>query len=753
MASTILTATNPRVRVLKQLKRQVLAAQAQGDGFDGGDSSDPDRPQELPPGMEQLYSYYAPSLEGGTYEITVTQHVEHHETVDGKADILTDPDPTTGVPADPVSTQIFNVNAPRFTLPPNIIHQTYPPQGLGDHCNVLPHIVFEDPHLPWEQEGSPAKDAVDTAKENTNPTNPALRARGKVPWVALFTFTEDEIKLTPQELGPKSKGGLFPEVIQVPPKVSPPPDGREQDKATFSMHLTMGEYLEMGGDLGKDAKKKTITTPATVIVPILDDSIEQIDRTQQVDVVFVPRDHLEKLVSPYDANGSPVPLPTDGKTTVTPDVSRYQWLAHVRNVNTRDMANAGLEDDGLFSVVHGHRTGPLDLTAPKPVIVHLVSLEGIESHLQLPLDKTKSHVALISLYSWTYLCLPPDSVNFIDAMRDIGDHIKENECWLRAPSSMIQPMLNKLVDEATSTPQDLLRLQLGKRMQDGFVLQRYLLQTGEETVSIYRGPLTPTYVPPITDKTWPYQSNFSSDYQILDRRLGIMDISYSAAWQLGRTLGMADQAFTAALVRLRGTIQTKARRNATKDTSTPQDKVKSKAETFATLASSVDTLGSLSSAGPGVIPSDPSNRFTVTNAPVPKLALSGNTGNALPMNPSTLHRKVFVSHVVNTAARLASAKDASSSGPVDDYTGEEVYVPFNDINVPNSSDWQIVQTWILSNMFLKNIPAHYLVPDPSFLTRESLKFFYIDSNWMDAFIDGALSIGNHLGMYNSYFIF
>ena len=237
---------------------------------------------------------------------------------------------------------------------------------------------------------------------------------------------------------------------------------------------------------------------------------------------FVPRDHLE--------NSYLHTMPTDGKTTVTPDVSRYQWLAHVRNVNTRDMANAGLEDDGLFSVVHGHRTGPLDLTAPKPVIVHLVSLEGIESHLQLPLNKTKSHVALISLYSWTYLCLPPDSVSFIDVMRDIGDQIKENECWLRAPSSIIQPMLNKPVAKATSTPQDFLGLQLAKRMQDGFVLQRYLLQTGEETVSIYRGPLTPTYVPPITDQTWPYQSNFSSDYQILDRRLGIMDISYSAAW-------------------------------------------------------------------------------------------------------------------------------------------------------------------------------------------------------------------------------
>ena len=174
---------------------------------------------------------------------------------------------------------------------------------------------------------------------------------------------------------------------------------------------------------------------------------------------------------------------------------------------------------------------------------------------------------------------------------------------------------------------------------------------------------------------------------------------------------MADQSFTAALVRLRGTIQTTALRNAKKDTGTAQNTVKSKVETFATLASSVEKLESLSYADPGVIPSDPSNRFTLTNAPAPRLALSGHTGNALLVDPTVLHREVFVSHVVNTATRLDSAKDASSSDPVDDFTGEEVYVPFNDINVPNSSDWQIVQTWVLSNMFLNNIPAHYLVPD------------------------------------------
>ncbi|PVH74475.1 hypothetical protein DL98DRAFT_604453 [Cadophora sp. DSE1049] len=39
--------------------------------------------------------------------------------------------------------------------------------------------------------------------------------------------------------------------------------------------------------------------------------------------------------------------------------------------------------------------------------------------------------------------------------------------------------------------------------------------------------------------------------------------------------------------------------------------------------------------------------------------------------------------------------------------------------------------------------AHYLISDPSFLPAETLRFFYIDKNWTEALMDGALSLANH----------
>jgi len=52
-----------------------------------------------------------------------------------------------------------------------------------------------------------------------------------------------------------------------------------------------------------------------------------------------------------------------------------------------------------------------------------------------------------------------------------------------------------------------------------------------------------------------------------------------------------------------------------------------------------------------------------------------------------------------------------------------------------------VVEWIAKLSLLNGVPFQYLVPDESMLPPESLRFFYLDFNWMDALIDGAFSIG------------
>ena len=52
-----------------------------------------------------------------------------------------------------------------------------------------------------------------------------------------------------------------------------------------------------------------------------------------------------------------------------------------------------------------------------------------------------------------------------------------------------------------------------------------------------------------------------------------------------------------------------------------------------------------------------------------------------------------------------------------------------------------VQEWFRNLAKLQGVPFNYLVPDERMLPPESIRFFYLDHNWMDALIDGAFSVG------------
>jgi hypothetical protein len=53
-------------------------------------------------------------------------------------------------------------------------------------------------------------------------------------------------------------------------------------------------------------------------------------------------------------------------------------------------------------------------------------------------------------------------------------------------------------------------------------------------------------------------------------------------------------------------------------------------------------------------------------------------------------------------------------------------------------------TWLSRLGLLYGVPFNYLVPDEQMLPPESIRFFYLDRNWIGALKDGALSIGRNL---------
>lgn len=263
---------------------------------------------------------------------------------------------------------------------------------------------------------------------------------------------------------------------------------------------------------------------------------------------------------------------------------------------------------------------------------------------------------------------------------------------------------------------------VGQRMYDGYSLVRYLTQTGEETVAFTRGPLTPTTVKHPLRPGWGILT-FGSDLQILDTKLGVMDITYSSAWQLGKALGLADHPFAAALLRVRSHILDEAMSFSKVDALTKQYPgiYMTRTQTLKSLMETTMDLHRL-------FEKDPVAGHYPRASPSPPIA-TGDYSHGSDLIKQTFDR--YCLEAVNTLSR-------STEGRI-----------FDGHNTPKSTDWMVVFSWILDRMYLVNVPAHYLISAATHLPPESLRFFHIDGNWVDAMIDGALSIANHMQCYDS----
>ncbi len=55
-----------------------------------------------------------------------------------------------------------------------------------------------------------------------------------------------------------------------------------------------------------------------------------------------------------------------------------------------------------------------------------------------------------------------------------------------------------------------------------------------------------------------------------------------------------------------------------------------------------------------------------------------------------------------------------------------------------------ITEWLSKLQLLRDVPLNYLVADENMLPPESIRFFYVDPNWIQALTDGALSIGRNI---------
>lgn len=85
---------------------------------------------------------------------------------------------------------------------------------------------------------------------------------------------------------------------------------------------------------------------------------------------------------------------------------------------------------------------------------------------------------------------------------------------------------------------------------------------------------------------------------------------------------------------------------------------------------------------------------------------------------------------------FGSFTHAVGAGPADPAAALVDPGSWQGIQVP-----KVVTDWLGSLRVLAGVPFAYLVPDEALLPSESLRFFQIDTNWVDALVEGGFSIG------------
>ncbi|KAL8802319.1 MAG: hypothetical protein Q9182_003897 [Xanthomendoza sp. 2 TL-2023] len=490
------------------------------------------------------------------------------------------------------------------------------------------------------------------------------------PWFGLLTFTEDELTSSDAFLNLKTT--------------------RLTNTPTFAKALPISQLNAL-------LRNSDVTSS----VAFRDDNV---DNQNVVQATFVSADFFKRMFVQPDTR------------SIT--LNRFKPMCHVRSVETSGMTNRATNGQEQFSTVIGVRTGPLANDTPVVVHAHLISLYGLLDNVNYDVDY-QNPVALISLYSWSYTCLPSAGGSLYALLRDIGSSVQP----LRAPDSLLQQ---------TSPGTDHSNDWVKNRMLGGYSLLDYRTSNGDATLAVHRGPLTPLKP---ADVEFP-PSDYGSDLAFADASTGVLDLSFQLAWELGRLLMVNDRSTSAALMRLRKDCHCDALNSA-----------KTAAAQTAQLHAHPNEI--IYIAQDDAVKALPSSLKSLTSFK----SISGTAFFARWGKPSTFQgarttfslqanivQHTYASNLLNAQAQFSRAlpsknKALRDAAPMSDC--------FNELNCPMSSDYAQLLSWCMNAWYLQGIPMHYILPDPVFVPKETLRTFFVDQNWFRAFFDGALSVTEH----------
>ncbi len=547
----------------------------------------------------RFFDHRIPSLYAGRYTISTEQSISELDTG----------------PSLAPRTQRFDVRGPRFVIAATDVHACYPVPGtVGFYSQVLPHITFETPGVPWLR-----------PMEGHDPS---------VPTMALMVFREEELPDDPEAIG-QAQTCTVPEVLA----------GR----------------LESG--------------------QVLDGRPPVIDRESLFpdEVVLACR----SIHVPQELFAAIAPLPEE-----------MAMLAHVREGGPPDAtrgATPAPDEEDLKAVVVANRFPEL---AGGRHVAHLVSLEGFEDFLGPDGTVPAEGLRLVSMWSWAFESEPDTGRGFGDIAQrlaaDQGPVLRLRPFTPFSPTPSLREALDRLAQGATALP--------------------HRLPSGERSFAFYRGPFTAEPAQPLPGPASGERLESADEAQIYLEAYGVYDTGYASAFALGRALALADAAFCAALLAFRKSARGAARR----------------------LLTHPDLAGRQI----GVATADLLKRDLARDAF--DLLLTQGGGSRLATGLARAGADVAAGRRRTPGASRTAAVPLTATGLRQAVARTEVR---DVLRQATESELHPVRDWLDRLPLMEMIPFEHLVPDAGMLPPESIRFFHVDSGWIRAAVDGALSIG------------
>ena len=392
---------------------------------------------------------------------------------------------------------------------------------------------------------------------------------------------------------------------------------------------------------------------------------------------------------------------------VLPSTTDLPYLAHCRAVNTLD------EGEVLLSVFLSNRLPVTpDATTPQRYFAHLVSLEGFASFLgpnakpipKKPNSNDLMDVQLVSLFNWTFVSQPETGLGFEELIKGL---IQSEQSESTIPS--LQGSLSLPVPPNSNLPAN-----VQDRLRDGYVPLQFISGSGDDSFGWYRGPFTSTVaqpLPPVGNPPVPVSQATNADaLMIYLAEQGLFDLSYAAAWNIGRSLALADSSFAQTISQYR-----------------------------LNLNNSITTMSQKMAMPLNASETEPAN-LVATNSSRRRFAQMMGQGLGRQWTAALAGTRQNKPPAAESVQRPPKHRRRSVVPPTE-VLGQSAVPPAVSVNV--SETMQSVAAWLANLSLLYPVPFSYLVSDQRLLPVESIRFFYLDQNWMEALMAGALSLAIH----------